>query len=251
MITLTFEMLKKIAPYGKDDIIRDVVKYFNQYAASYGVDSYLRVCHFLAQATHESDGFKTLREYWGPTAAQKGYEGRKDLGNTQPGDGYRYRGRGIFQLTGRANYREMSKKIGTDIEANPDLAGTAEISVLTALEYWKSRGLSTHADADDVLKITKRINGGTNGLDDRKGRLAIAKSVIPQSDIGTVNLSIGSKGPAVSDMQANLIKKGFPVKLDGDFGPKTRDALKAYQKSIGLPETGIADATTLERLKTP
>ena len=189
---LTKEMVKKIAPRAKDDIVDGVVKYFNIHASKYGVTNYLRICHWVAQAAHESDSFRTLEEY----ASGAAYEGRKDLGNTQRGDGVRYKGRGIFQLTGRANYRVMSDKLKKPLEDKPDLAKTPEISVLTALEYWKSRGLNKFADADDVRSITKRINGGYNGFEDRKVYLAKAKSVIPKTISEPVVAPVPAPPPA-------------------------------------------------------
>ena len=173
---ITKEMLKKIAPYSKDVIISALVEPLNEHLPKYGVDTHLRVTHFLAQAAHETAGFKTLEEY----ASGQAYEGRKDLGNTKPGDGKKYKGRGIFQLTGRANYKTFGKKIGKDLEGNPILAGDAETSVLIALEYWNNRKLSPLADKDDVTAITKKINGGLNGFEDRKKYLAKAKKIVPQ-----------------------------------------------------------------------
>lgn len=143
---------------------------------AYGLlDNPLRLAHFMAQLCHESGCFRYMEEIWGPTAAQRGYEGRADLGNTQPGDGLRYRGRGPIQLTGRANYRQFGRRIGIDLERHPELAAYPSIGLHLALEYWRSRSLSPLADADDVLTITKKINGGTNGLADRKAHLAKIK----------------------------------------------------------------------------
>jgi len=174
---ITKEMIKAIAPNSKDAIVNPLVLYLNKHMPRYGVTTYLRVAHFLAQAAHESASFRTLEEY----ASGAAYEGRKDLGNVRRGDGRRYKGRGIFQLTGRANYRRIGEKIGVDLENNPTLAQSPEISVLTALEYWKSRNLSEYADKNSVSVITKRINGGYNGFEDRKRYLAKALRVIPRN----------------------------------------------------------------------
>ena len=174
---ITKQMIKAIAPNSKDAIVDPLVVYLNRYMPRYGVNNYLRIIHFLAQAAHESASFRTLREY----ASGAAYEGRKDLGNTQKGDGVRYRGRGIFQLTGRANYRRIGQVLGVDLENNPLLAERPDISVLTALEYWKSRNLNAYADANDIRSITRRINGGLNGFEDRKHYLARASSVIPKN----------------------------------------------------------------------
>lgn len=141
--------------------------------ADYGVmDTPLRLAHFMAQLIHESGGFRYMEEIWGPTAAQRGYEGRTDLGNTQPGDGLRFKGRGPIQITGRANYRTFGRRIGIDIERHPELAAVPSIGLHLALEYWKAMGLNALADRDDIEAITRKINGGTNGLADRKAQLA-------------------------------------------------------------------------------
>jgi putative chitinase len=256
-------MIKAIAPNSKEEIIVPLVQYLNKYLAQYEVNTYLRVCHFLAQAAHESASFRTLEEY----ASGAAYEGRKDLGNTQKGDGVRYKGRGIFQLTGRANYRTIGAKIGKDLENNPTLAATPEISVLTALEYWKSRGLSKFADADDVTTITKRINGGLNGFDDRKNYLVKAKKFVPQSisfksnttesappsPVNPLMPSIvvakpGDNSPYIADLQNMLIKKGWALAADGAYGPKTAQAVKEFQQKNGLKVTGIIDTDTLNKL---
>lgn len=252
---ITRDMIKTIAPTSKDEIVTPMVTYLNKHMNNYEVNSYLRVCHFLAQAAHESASFRTLEEY----ASGAAYEGRKDLGNTVKGDGKRYKGRGIFQLTGRANYRDMGKKLNLDLEGNPDLAKTPEVSVLTALEYWKSRGLSAFADKDDVTTITKRINGGLNGFEDRKNYLAKAKRVIPKTfsfvppPVGPlvppiVVAKLGDKSAYIADLQNMLIKKGAKITADGDFGPKTETAVKNFQKSNGLAETGQIDTDTLNKL---
>ena len=146
--------------------------------ALYGLTTPLRIAHFMAQAAHETGGFKWLREIWGPTPAQLRYEGRADLGNTQPGDGKRFMGRGIFQLTGRANYERAGKAIGQPLASQPELAERPDIAVTTACDYWQSRGLSALTDQDDVLAVTKKVNGGTNGLADRKVQLAKAKAIL-------------------------------------------------------------------------
>lgn len=143
---------------------------------AYGImDSPLRLAHFLGQTSHESMGFLYMEEIWGPTAAQRGYEGRADLGNTQPGDGSLMRGRGPIQITGRGNYRKFGRRVGIDIERHPELAAIPSIGLRLALEYWKDRGLNALADADDGDTITRKINGGTNGLADRRARTATVK----------------------------------------------------------------------------
>jgi putative chitinase len=262
---LTRQQIKQIAPNSKEEIIGPLVGYLNLHMPKYEVNTYLRVCHFLAQAAHEAASFRTLEEY----ASGAAYEGRKDLGNVKPGDGIRYKGRGIFQLTGRANYRTIGAKIGFDLENNPELAESPEVSVLTALEYWKSRGLNTFADRDDVSTITKRINGGFNGFEDRKKYLARCKQVIPKNFSfpaptpvantappppvdplipPIVVAKLGDISPYVADLQNMLIKKGAKITADGNFGPRTEQAVKDFQKVNSLRVTGQIDTDTLNRL---
>lgn len=145
---------------------------------TYRIDTELRLAHFLAQASHETADFCHLRELWGPTHAQKRYEGRADLGNLQPGDGFKYRGRGVFQLTGRFNYRSYGPRVGLDLENEPDLAARPDVSVHIACLYWSDRGLNKLADQDNIEKITRAINGGQNGLEARRRCLNHAKAVM-------------------------------------------------------------------------
>jgi putative chitinase len=174
----TLAQMRKLAPTGKDLILQAVVDEFPTTGATFGLTkSKLIMCHFLAQACHESAHFRTTREFWGPTKAQRGYEGRKDLGNNRPGDGKRYMGRGIFQLTGRANYRSLGAKLGLDLEGNPDLAAEPRISFRIACHYWAGRGIEKWAAANDIVKVTKLINGGTNGLPDRQALFARAMKI--------------------------------------------------------------------------
>ncbi|WP_395393029.1 glycoside hydrolase family 19 protein [Novosphingobium sp. BL-8A] len=147
----------------------------NRYFPEYGImDSPLRLAHFLGQVLHESMGFRYMEEI----ASGQAYEGRADLGNTQPGDGIRYKGRGPIQITGRANYRKYGALLGTDFERHPEILSFPSIGLHGALEFWKQNKLNALADADDVLAITKKVNGGTNGLDDRKAQLAKVKGWI-------------------------------------------------------------------------
>lgn len=144
----------------------------NVHFQAYGVmENPLRLAHFMAQLCHESGSFRYMEEI----ASGAGYEGRADLGNTQPGDGRRYKGRGPIQITGRANYRRFGRLIGIDIESAPEIAANPSIGLHLALEYWRDRKLNDLADRDDVEAITRRINGGTNGMADRKAHLAKIK----------------------------------------------------------------------------
>ncbi len=147
----------------------------NVHFRTYGIlDTGLRLAHFMGQCAHESGGFRYMEEI----ASGAAYEGRRDLGNTVAGDGKRYKGRGPIQLTGRANYRAFGREVGIDFEAHPEMVAFPSVGLMAAVRYWNSRGLNAFADADDLLTITKRINGGTNGLDDRKVQTAKAKGLI-------------------------------------------------------------------------
>jgi putative chitinase len=144
----------------------------NVHFPAYGImDNELRLAHFMAQLVHESGSFRYMEEI----ASGSAYEGRADLGNTQPGDGKRYKGRGPIQLTGRANYRTFGRRIGIDLENHPEIAALPCIGLHTALEYWADRKLNALADADNVEAITRKINGGLNGFADRKAHLAKIK----------------------------------------------------------------------------
>jgi predicted chitinase len=125
---------------------------------------------FLAQCSHESGGFRYLSEIWGPSAAQRSYDGR--MGNNKSGDGYRYRGRGYIQLTGKNNYTQASRALGLDLVKNPDQAATPDVGAKTSVWFWKTNVQPKISNWDDVTAITKVVNGGYNGLEDRKMRYA-------------------------------------------------------------------------------
>ncbi|MBT2326139.1 glycoside hydrolase family 19 protein [Variovorax paradoxus] len=146
--------------------------------AEFGIDTPARQAAFLAQIGHESGFLKYTVELWGPTEAQKRYEGRKDLGNLQIGDGYRFRGRGLLQTTGRANYKATGDELGVDLEAHPELLGEPVLASRSAGHYWQSHGLNRFADSGDFVTLTKRINGGTNGLAERQILWAASKAAL-------------------------------------------------------------------------
>lgn len=175
-LAVTEPKLRQLAPNGNAAILVGIAGGFDGLAPGYGVTTALRICHFLAQAAHETDGFRTLEEYGGPAYFAR-YESRRDLGNTLPGDGIRYHGRGIFQLTGRANYRRLGQILGVDLEDEPERAKEPAIALSIAFAYWRERGIGAAADADDLERVTKLINGGRNGLAERARHLAKAKEI--------------------------------------------------------------------------
>lgn len=162
---ISVDLLKKVAgaPVNQK-VVEGLSKYLPATMEEYEINTNLRIAHFLAQLAHESDHFRTLREY----ASGGEYEGRRDLGNVRKGDGVRYKGRGPIQLTGRANYEAYGKILGVDLINHPELAETPEIGVKIACEYWKQKNLNAWADRDDIKTITRRINGGYNGLASRE-----------------------------------------------------------------------------------
>jgi putative chitinase len=133
-----------------------------------------RQAHFLAQIGHESGELRFCEEI----ASGEAYEGRADLGNTQPGDGRRFKGRGLIQLTGRSNYAAYGSAVGVDLCTADNwlrIADDPAMAVDVAGWFWEQKGLNALADNDDIRGITKRINGGFNGLEDRERQLARGK----------------------------------------------------------------------------
>lgn len=185
----------------------------------HGITTPLRLAHFLAQCLHETGGLRVERESGaysaerllkifgagnhsaavtaaeakrlagdGPAIFERVYglgnpKKARELGNTQPGDGWRYRGGGIMQTTGRANYRRMGNRCGVDFEASPELVLSSAHALKPALAEWSEGRLNEAADRDDIRAITKRINGGYNGLLDREMWLARAKHLIGRVDL--------------------------------------------------------------------
>lgn len=143
------------------------------------INTRLRIAAFLAQIGHESGSLVYSKELGGPSYFAK-YEGRKDLGNTQQGDGARFCGRGLIQITGRANYGRASQALFGDdrLLKNPELLEQPEWAAKSAVWYWSTRNLNVLADRDRFTDITRAINGGTNGLEDRKARYRYALAVL-------------------------------------------------------------------------
>jgi len=190
--TITPDHLKAIATISTQ-LMPGLAEWMNKICPSYEIDTPQEYAHFLAQACHETDHFKTTREY----ASGKDYEGRLNLGNINPGDGVKYKGRGIFQTTGRSNYLQLGITKGNPdlFINNPELLEEPEYAVWSACEYWKTRGLNdiaNHPDTDVLKKkyrgniidvspvefISYTINGGDNGLEERKKNYAVAKKVL-------------------------------------------------------------------------
>lgn len=146
----------------------------NAAMAEFDIITLVRQASFIAQVGHESGQLRYVREI----ASGAAYEGRKDLGNTQQGDGIRYRGRGLIQVTGRANYTAAMMALDIDCVEHPELLELPVNACRSAGWFWKTHGLNELADAGDQVKVTRRINGGTNGLADRLALFEVAKRVL-------------------------------------------------------------------------
>lgn len=161
---MTTNELKQIATFATDANILLYVPILDKYMKMYSITGKMREAAFISQILHESGSFKYTKEI----ASGQAYEGRKDLGNTQQGDGVRFKGRGLIQITGRHNYEAMSKALGIDFVSKPELVEQPEYAVWTACRWWWEKGLNRLADGGKFIEITKVINGGTNGLADRQ-----------------------------------------------------------------------------------
>ena len=139
----------------------------HQACSNFDIKTPLQFAAFIAQVGHESGRLYYTKEIWGPTEWQKRYEGRADLGNTEPGDGFRFRGRGLIQITGRSNYARCGEALGVDLVGSPHLLEVPNLAAMSAAWFWCEHGLNDLADAGDMRHITRIINGGYNGLAER------------------------------------------------------------------------------------
>lgn len=174
-VLVTAEQFYEIAPQTSLSKLTPLVAPLNVALVKYNITTPLRICHFLAQTYHESDGFNALEEY----ASGDDYDDRTDLGNTPEidGDGRKYKGRSFIQITGKYNYQDFSNYLGVDFVSTPELLATPEYAWLGAGWFWDTRNLNDLADKDRFRDITIRINGATNGYQSRLDALARAKSV--------------------------------------------------------------------------
>ncbi len=220
-MTLTSDQIRKVVgKSASQNIINNVISSMETYAVEFGLDRPERAVHFLAQIAHESAHFRTTTEY----ASGADYEGRKDLGNIYHGDGKRFRGRGLIQLTGRANTRTFTRWMRKrdpscpDFEANPELVATFPWAFLASVYYWQSRNLNRYADTNNIELITRRINGGLNGYADRL-------EYYDGFALAYLGYQIGASGIREFQEDMHLV-------TDGISGPLTRDAF--HGALIGL-----------------
>lgn len=176
--TITPEQLKAISPHITDKKVEVFLPYINKYADAYEVNTPLRMAAFLAQVLHESGCFTYVREI----ASGAAYEGRVDLGNVEKGDGKLYKGRALIQITGRTNYKALSKYLFQDentLLKNPDMIATPEYAVIASYWFWSVYAkLNDLADKSMFKTITKRINGGFNHLKERTELYEAAKKAL-------------------------------------------------------------------------
>ena len=259
LLPLDGGFLRQVAPVfsgaraaAQQNVIDAVGPVFAETLAAYAIDTALRAAHFTAQVAHECAGFRTVEEF----ASGAAYEGRLDLGNRWPGDGERFKGRGLLQLTGRANYRRMGERLGLALEEKPELAAEPRTSLRIACAYWAERRINDPADADDLPGVTRRVNGGLNGLEERRAYLSKAKAALAKLAAAAEEapsampvLRRGASGEAVARLQARLREKGFALSLDSRFGPATERAAKAFQGAAGLVPDGVVGKQTWTALQ--
>jgi putative chitinase len=182
---LTADQLQSIMPAILPTRKTEFLSFLQAAMAEFAIEPPARAAAFLAQLAHESGQFRFMEEIWGPTAAQRRYEPPSSLatvlGNSETGDGKRFKGRGPIQITGRANYRRFGSLLGLDLVADPSRAATADVAFRIAGLFWSKKGLNELADlaTDDAFaEITRRINGGFNGLPERRRFYATARAVL-------------------------------------------------------------------------
>jgi putative chitinase len=254
----------------------------NKALPKYDITTDQRIAGFISQCAHESMDFNAMSEnlnyreetlnkvfprYFGPgkrSAAEYARNPEKianyvymdefrtsKLGNVHPGDGWRFRGRGLKQLTGRDNYTRFAKDYDLTAEEAAVWVETKEGALASALWFWNTNKLNAIADTGNVAALTKKINGGDIGLADRQARFAKAMAALggkidtsaPVTAAVSETLRRGSKGDAVKRMQAKL-----GLTADGDFGPGTEAALKKWQAANGLTADGVVGPKTLAKL---
>jgi predicted chitinase len=195
MAMLTAEQLHAIMPALPASKSAALFPFLAAAIDEFAIATPARIAAFLAQLAHESAQFRFMEEIWGPTAAQRRYEPPStlaaNLGNTESGDGFRFKGRGPIQITGRANYRRFGDLLGLDLVAEPTRASRPDVAFRIAGLFWSKKGLNDLADerTDDAFReITRRINGGFNGLPDRQRFYAVARTVL---GVGTAPVTRG------------------------------------------------------------
>lgn len=167
-------ILLQAEPHAKPWIVDGFADALPELCEKFEINTKLRQSHFIAQCAHESDHFRTTVEY----ASGAAYEGRKDLGNTHAGDGKKFKGRGLIQLTGRFNYQKAAQEFKQPFVDDPELVMRFPWAASVSAWFWRTFDLNTIADTDDVRAVTRRVNGGLNGLDSRVAALSSTKKAL-------------------------------------------------------------------------
>ena len=276
MVNLTVDQVSKMIPTNSEPEIWH--SFCMEYFEKYEINTQNRIAGFFAQGAHESGDFKTLFEnlnyswerlrvvfprYFPSDAFAKDYHRNPQkianrvyddalrtnkIGNNQPGDGWRFRGRGIFQLTGRFNYDSFAKSVGMTAEEASAYLGTKRGAFESACWFWKSRNLNNFADTDSITAMSKAINGGDNGLTDRINKYNRNKKILETTEkVPSIRLlSKGSKGDDVRKIQSKL---GFTGRdLDGIYGNMTQNAVRSWQRSNEQPVTGSLTVKQIEMI---
>ena len=275
---ITVEQLGAMIPTNNE--VEEWCEELNKALPKYDIDNPKRIAGFISQCAHESRDFTATEEnlnysqgalervfgrYFGAGKRNAAEYHRKPekianyvymdefrsargaLGNTQEGDGWRFRGGGLKQLTGRNNYEGFAKDYDMSAEEAADWVRTKEGALASALWFWNKNNLNTIADTGDVVALTKRINGGDIGLADRKQRYGVAMQAltgdIPPRAPVTQTLRVGSRGDGVKQMQRKL-----GIAADGVFGPGTAKAVKAWQEANGLTPDGVMGPKSLAKM---
>lgn len=281
MALSAFEAVKRLAPKARQNYL-DAIRNGDALFRQHGITTPLRMAHFLAQALHETGRFTILRENMNYSAermieifgvgkhsaavthaeaellarkpdqiAERVYglgnpRKARELGNSRPGDGFRYRGNGVLQTTGRGAHKRMGQAVGVDFENHPELVTDPRHALKPALQEWTEGNLNAEADHNNINRITLRINGGFNGLADR---MQLFNRLFPLLNDGSQPVdpdSAGLQDPDVKRLQEALNDLGADPKLvvDGRMGPRTRMAIRAFQAAAGIGVDGIAGPIT-------
>jgi putative chitinase len=272
--SFTENMVKELLQANSDS--EDWYKMMCKVLPKYNITTVERVAGFIAQCGHESRDFTVLTENLNYSASALNkifskyferagrdaseyhrqperianviYADRMGNGSPASGDGWRYRGGGILQLTGFNNYSSFAESIGMTARSATDYVRIKEGALESACWFWTENNLNRYCDKQDIVGMSKRINGGTHGLDDRKTRYLHAMDVLGGDlEPAEINLDVvlkeGSRGPAVA-----LIQRELGITADGIYGPGTARSVKRWQKKQGLTADGIVGPNTIKAL---
>lgn len=271
--------LAKFSPRARPEITNEIIKNWKKTEGA-DITTALRVQHFFSEIAVETGGLTRLDENLNYTAAgllrvwpkrftpelaqryahapealaNYVYNGRN--GNQKDtDDGWRYRGGGLIQLTGRGNYRDRGEQLGlgASLETNPDTVRRPELAFLTAYSYWKVCGANTFADQDDVRGVRKTVNGGLIGIADAQLWLVQAKKAFraPTTELADEATLDNQQKIATLHALQQLGYVGVEVTAGADMQPSIETGLKKFQSEVGLPQTGVLDEDTLYAITDP